>query len=129
MAKANRNYITPPLSELFQDPVLRSAFRRAERDLGDDYAALVEEDHPRTLDRGAAELLTGSGARRVPILVSDRGLSRCGEGGFGRPLFIRAPEPNAAFRSYSTRIGFPNFGPRSDQRGFFFRCVPHLRKP
>ena len=46
-----------------------SAFERAERDLGDDYAALVEDDHPRTLDGGAAELLAGTGARRVPALV------------------------------------------------------------
>ena len=59
------------LSELFADPMVRSAFARAERDLGDDYSALVEQDHPRTLDGGAAELLTGSGVRRVPALVGE----------------------------------------------------------
>lgn len=69
MAQADRHSITTPLSELFTDPMVRSAFRRAERDLGDDYPALVEQDHPRTLDGGAAALLAGSGARRVPALV------------------------------------------------------------
>lgn len=68
MAKATDNSITK-LSDLFTDPMVRSAFERAGRDLGDDYAALVEEDDPRTLDGGAVELLTGSGARRVPALV------------------------------------------------------------
>ncbi len=49
--------------------MVRSAFERAEREQGDDFPAFAEQDHPRTLDGGAAELLTGSGARRVPTLV------------------------------------------------------------
>jgi hypothetical protein len=69
MAKANHDPSTTRLSELFTDPMVRSAFARAERDLGDDYLALAEQDHPRTLDGGAAELLTGSGARRLRALV------------------------------------------------------------
>ena len=71
MAKANCYSSITPLSKLFADPMLRSAFGRAERDIGDDYSALVEQDHPRTLDGGAAELLTGSGTRRVPAPVGE----------------------------------------------------------
>jgi hypothetical protein len=66
MAQANR-ITTTKLSALFADPFLRSAFERAERDLdtGDCFAVT---DHPARLDSGAAELLTGRGTRRVPIL-------------------------------------------------------------
>jgi hypothetical protein len=71
MAKANRYSITVPLSDMFADPMVRSAFARAERDPSDDYPALVEQDHPRTLDGGAAELLAGSGARRMPALLRE----------------------------------------------------------
>jgi hypothetical protein len=71
MAKADYNPTTTRLSERFTDPMVRSAFARAERDLGDDYLALAEQDHPRTLDGGAAALLTGSGTRRMPALVGE----------------------------------------------------------
>ena len=60
---------TTPLSSLFADPALRTAFWRAEQDdLGDDYAALVAVDNPRTLDGGAAERLCQS-VRRTLALV------------------------------------------------------------
>ena len=59
MAQADSNHTTK-LSGLCGDPMLRDAFLRAERDLGDDYDALVAVDHPRTLDGGAAERLTNS---------------------------------------------------------------------
>ena len=68
MAQATDHSITTPLSRLLQDPVLRDAFERAERD-SDPGGCLVSDDHPPSLDGGAAELLTGSGARRVPALV------------------------------------------------------------
>jgi hypothetical protein len=56
MAKANRNYTTSqpiPLSNLFADPVVRSAFERAERDGGATFA--VPAVPPRVLDGGAVE--------------------------------------------------------------------------
>ena len=56
------------LSQHFTDPLVRSAFARAERDLGDDYPALAEVDHPRRLDGGAAERLCRS-VCRTPALV------------------------------------------------------------
>jgi hypothetical protein len=69
MARANTHSTTTPLSSHFRDPFVRSAFERAERDLPGDQAALVEEDHPRSLDGGAAERLCGSTLRRLPVLV------------------------------------------------------------
>jgi hypothetical protein len=58
---------TTKLSALFADPFLQRAFERAERDLGHgDCFAVI--DHPPRLDSGAAELLTGNGARRVRVL-------------------------------------------------------------
>jgi hypothetical protein len=54
-----------PLSHLFTDPDVRAAFWRAEQDLGDDYAALVLTDHPRTLDGGAAALLAATTSRKL----------------------------------------------------------------
>jgi hypothetical protein len=69
MAQANSDHtgFATRLSSLFRDPFLRSAFARAERDLdtGDCFAVA---DHPPRLDSGAAELLTGCGTRRVPVL-------------------------------------------------------------
>jgi hypothetical protein len=56
MAKAKPNPITSqpiPLSNLFTDPVVRSAFERAERDGGDTFA--VPAVPPRVLDGGAVE--------------------------------------------------------------------------
>lgn len=70
MSKANP---TIPLSTLFTDQALQSAFWRAEQDLGDDYAALMHVDHPRTLDGGAAALLTGAPFRAAREL---EGLAR-----------------------------------------------------
>ncbi len=58
MAKAKIDYSTSqpiPLSDLFTDPVVRSAFERAERDGGHLFA--VPAQPPRTLDGGAAELI------------------------------------------------------------------------
>ena len=52
MAKATQNI---PLSSLFADPILRSAFARAERDQGEAFA--VPTDRPRVLTGGAAELV------------------------------------------------------------------------
>ena len=48
-------------------PDVRAAFWRAEQDLGDDYAALILTDHPRTLDGGAAALLTGAPRGRYKL--------------------------------------------------------------
>lgn len=59
MAQATSHNITP-LSALFTDPDVRSAFWRAEQDVSDDLAALVEVDNPRQLDGGAAERLCRS---------------------------------------------------------------------
>lgn len=52
MARADSNHTTKPLSSLFQDPVLRAAFRAAEDDGLS--PAMVDVDHPRRLDGGAA---------------------------------------------------------------------------
>jgi hypothetical protein len=60
---------TTNLSRLIGDPFVRSAFERAERDLGDDYAAMAEVDHPRRLDGGAAEQLCQSTVHRSRALV------------------------------------------------------------
>ena len=70
MAQATNDITTIPLSQLFQNPFLRSAFERAERDneAGECFAVT---DHPPSLNSGAAELLTDSGARRVPALVEE----------------------------------------------------------
>jgi hypothetical protein len=57
------------LSRLIGDPFVRSAFERAERDLGDDHAAMAEVDHPRCLDGGAAERLCRSTVRHSGALV------------------------------------------------------------
>jgi hypothetical protein len=76
MAKAESHYNTigtfsnssarVPLSDLFQDPFLRAAFKAAE----DDGLApgLVEIDHPKILDGGAAEVARDTG-RRVRALI------------------------------------------------------------
>jgi hypothetical protein len=69
MAQANSKPTTTRLSALIKDPFVRSAFARAERDLGDDHAAMAEEDHPRRLDGGAAERLCQSTVRRSRALV------------------------------------------------------------
>jgi hypothetical protein len=53
MAKAKIDYSTFRLSSLFTDPVVRSAFERAERDGGHLFA--VPAQPPRVLDGGAAE--------------------------------------------------------------------------
>jgi hypothetical protein len=53
MAKAKIDYSTSRLSELFTDPVVRSAFERAERDGGATFA--VPAVPPHTLDGGAVE--------------------------------------------------------------------------
>lgn len=62
MTRATANPTTK-LSDLFTDPFLRDAFRRAENDGPDE--AFAECDHPRTLDGGAAEQLcqTATGRR------------------------------------------------------------------
>lgn len=60
---------TTTLSSLFTDPDVRAAFWRAEQEAGDDFSALVETDHPRTLDGGAAAALCGSPVRRSRVLV------------------------------------------------------------
>jgi hypothetical protein len=66
MARANPNHTTK-LSSMFRDPYLRAAFEAAE----DDGLAplLVESDHPRTLDGGAAERMTETTGHRVLALV------------------------------------------------------------
>jgi hypothetical protein len=64
MAEADSNHTTK-LSALIRDPFVRDAFLRAETDLGDDYAALVETDHPPMLDGGAAERMTEAAGHRV----------------------------------------------------------------
>lgn len=55
------------LSTLIADPFVREAFEAAERDSGDDFA-MAEFDHLRTLDGGAAEVITTTG-RQVLALV------------------------------------------------------------
>jgi hypothetical protein len=65
MAQADSKSITK-LSAMFVDPYLRAAFQAAEDDgLA---PALVETDHPRTLDGGAAEVIGDTG-RRILALV------------------------------------------------------------
>lgn len=65
MAQADSNHTTK-LSALFRDPFLRAAFQAAEDDgLA---PALVESDHPRTLDGGAAEVIGATG-RQLRALV------------------------------------------------------------
>ena len=67
MAQAKHHSITKPLSSLFVDPYLRSRFKAAEDDgLA---PALVETDHPRTLDGGAAERMTETTGHRCLALV------------------------------------------------------------
>jgi hypothetical protein len=52
---------------MFRDPFLVAAFGAAEDDgLA---PALVETDHPRTLDGGAAERMTETTGRRILALV------------------------------------------------------------
>jgi hypothetical protein len=65
--QAKHQHITKPLSSLFVDPYLRAAFQAAE----DDGLAghMVDTDHPRTLDGGAAERMTETTGRRVLALV------------------------------------------------------------
>ena len=66
MARANPNHTTK-LSAMFRDPFLVAAFGAAEDDgLA---PALVETDHPRTLDGGAAERMTETTGRRILALV------------------------------------------------------------
>jgi hypothetical protein len=58
---------TTKLSSMFRDPFLRAAFQAAEDDgLA---PALIEIDHPRTLDGGAAERMTEAAGHRVLALV------------------------------------------------------------
>jgi hypothetical protein len=67
MSQAKRHSITKPLSTMFRDPFVRAAFQAAEDDgLA---PALVETDHPRTLDGGAAERMTETTGHRVLALV------------------------------------------------------------
>jgi hypothetical protein len=68
MAQADSKHTTK-LSALIRDPFVREAFLRAETDLGDDYAALVETDHPAMLDGGAAERMTETAGHRILALV------------------------------------------------------------
>jgi hypothetical protein len=56
------------LSHLMRDPFVRDAFERAEHDGGDDEGAFVSDDHPKTLDGGAAEVI-GSTGRRILAMV------------------------------------------------------------
>jgi hypothetical protein len=66
MAQVDSSHTTK-LSSMFRDPFLQTAFRAAE---GDGLApVLVETDHPRTLDGGAAERMTEIAGRRVMALV------------------------------------------------------------
>jgi hypothetical protein len=66
MAQAKHDSTTK-LSSMFRDPFLRAAFEAAEDDgLA---PALVETDHPRTLDGGAAERMTETTGHRVLALV------------------------------------------------------------
>jgi len=51
-----------------RDPFVRDAFERAERDTGDDFGELVEIDHPKHLDGGAAEVIGDTG-RHILALV------------------------------------------------------------
>jgi hypothetical protein len=57
-----------PLSGLMRDPFVREAFEQAERDNGDDFGELVEIDHPKHLDGGAAEVIGDTG-RHIRGLV------------------------------------------------------------
>lgn len=57
---------TTKLSDLIRDPMVASAFARAEREDGADCFAVT--DHPPQLNRGEAEALTGNGVRRVRVL-------------------------------------------------------------
>jgi hypothetical protein len=66
MARATSNHIIK-LSSMFRDEYVAAAFRAAEDDgLA---PALVETDHPRTLDGGAAERMTETTGRRILALV------------------------------------------------------------
>jgi hypothetical protein len=66
MARATSNHTTK-LSSMFRDPYLRAAFQAAEDDgLA---PALVETDHPRTLDGGAAERMTETTGHRILALI------------------------------------------------------------
>jgi hypothetical protein len=66
MARANPNRTTK-LSSMFRDPFVRAAFEAAEDDgLA---PALVESDHPKTLDGGAAEQMTETTGRRILALL------------------------------------------------------------
>ena len=54
------------LSQMIRDPYVSAAFRAAEDDgLAPD---LVETDHPKTLDGGAAEIVPEDG-RRLPAML------------------------------------------------------------
>jgi hypothetical protein len=61
MARADHEFIrirTVPLSQLFADPVLRAAFKRAEDDgLNCSISFAMPPARPRTLDGGAAEIV------------------------------------------------------------------------
>jgi hypothetical protein len=66
MAQAKQE-CTTKLSRMFRNPLVRAAFESAEDDgLA---PALVETDHPRTLDGGAAERMTETTGRRILALV------------------------------------------------------------
>jgi hypothetical protein len=66
MARAT-SHPTTRLSSMFRDEYVAAAFRAAEDDgLA---PALVETDHPRTLDGGAAERMTETTGRRILALV------------------------------------------------------------
>jgi hypothetical protein len=60
-----KHHTTTKLWTRFCDPYLRAVFRAAEDDGLS--PSLVETDHPRTLDGGAAEVIGDTG-RRVRVL-------------------------------------------------------------
>jgi hypothetical protein len=55
MAQANRDHtgFATRISSLIQDPIVRAAFQRAERDYGQTFA--IPNDRPKVLIGGAAE--------------------------------------------------------------------------
>ena len=54
------------LSQMIRDPFVSAAFRAAEDD--GPVPDLVENDHPKTLDGGAAEIVPESGRRLLALL-------------------------------------------------------------
>jgi hypothetical protein len=93
MSRATSNHTTKPLSTLFRDPFLRATFEAAERDgLA---PALVEVDHPRTLD-GGATAEPRYGTRALHGLIGPR-----------PHLIFAAPSARRGERRPFTREGSP----------------------